>query len=347
LSTSQFSLLVDSSHGTSGSTGTGTNFQSTGSPGSVGQLSGVSSSGEAEEAISGKRKPKWLQDTLKEVETVGNPRNSTRESRPPERFCNYVAMVTDITESEPSSYEEATTQQVWREAMVEEYASIMQNDVWEVVPRPDETLVISSKWLYKIKYVADGSIEKYKARFVAREFSQREGVDYNETFASHVCRLKKVLYGLKQAPRAWYSRIDAYLQHMDFMKRDANPYLYYIVVDGEMLMLILYVDDLFIIVAEKLIEGCKRDLASEFDMKDIRLMHYFLGLEVWQEEGHIFLGQGKYIVDILSRFHMGDCKPMSTPMATKEKELYSSDCGLVDPTLYRRLIGSLMYLVNA
>jgi hypothetical protein len=120
---------------------------------------------------------------LKEAETIGNPRNSTKESRPPERFCSYVAMVTGITESEPSSYEEAATQQVWREAMVEEYESIMQNDVWEVVPRPDGKPVISSKWIYKIKYVADGSIEKYKARFVARGLSQREGVDYSETFA--------------------------------------------------------------------------------------------------------------------------------------------------------------------
>jgi hypothetical protein len=120
---------------------------------------------------------------LKEAEIVGNLRNSTRESKPLEIFCSYVVMVTGIIESEPSSYEEATTQQVWREAMVEEYASIMQNDMWEVVPRPDGKSVISSKWLYKIKYVADGSIEKYKARFVARGFSQREGVDYSETFA--------------------------------------------------------------------------------------------------------------------------------------------------------------------
>eukprot|EP00253_Pinus_taeda_P025973 PITA_25973 len=82
-------------------------------------------------------------------------------------------------------------------------------------------------------------------------------------------------------------------------------------------------------------------------MKDIGLMHYFLGLGVWQEEGHFFLGQGKYIVDILSRFHMEDCRPMSTPMITNSKKLHASDSELVDPTLYRQLIGSLMYLVNA
>ena len=64
-----------------------------------------------------------------------------------------------------------------------EYASIMKNDVWEVVPRPEGKFVVTSRWLYKIKYFADGSIEKYKARFVARGFSQVEGVDYDETFA--------------------------------------------------------------------------------------------------------------------------------------------------------------------
>eukprot|EP00253_Pinus_taeda_P029427 PITA_29427 len=81
-------------------------------------------------------------------------------------------------------------------------------------------------------------------------------------------------------------------------------------------------------------------------MKDIGLMHYFLGLETWQEEGHFFLGQGKYIVDILNRFHMEDCKPMSTPMITNWKKLHASESELVDPTLYKQLISCLMYLVN-
>ena len=68
----------------------------------------------------------------------------------------------------------------------------------------------------------------------------------------------------------------------------------------EPLILVLYVDDLVITGAEGLIEHCKIDLVSEFEMKDIGFMHYFLGLKVWQEKGHFFLGQGKYIVDILA-----------------------------------------------
>ena len=66
--------------------------------------------------------------------------------------------------------------------MAEEYQYIMKNDVWEIVPRHEEKSVVTSRWLYKIKHGADGSIEKYKARFVARGFSEKEGVDYDETF---------------------------------------------------------------------------------------------------------------------------------------------------------------------
>jgi len=76
------------------------------------------------------------------------------------------------------------------------------------------------------------------------------------------------------------------------------------------------------------------------------LMHYFLGMEVWQEEGHIFLGQGKYVADILSRFQIKDCRPMSTPMITNWNKLNASESDLVDPTIYRQMIGSSMYLVN-
>ena len=67
--------------------------------------------------------------------------------------------------------------------MIEEYQSIMKNDVWDVVPRLEGNFVVNSKWIYKIKHAADGSIEKYKARFVAHGFSQKEGIDYEETFA--------------------------------------------------------------------------------------------------------------------------------------------------------------------
>jgi len=118
------------------------------------------------------------------------------ESKPPERFCSYVALATNIVESEPFSYEEAACQQVWREAMVEGYASVMKNDVWEIVLRPKGKSVVTSRWLYKIKQAADGSIEKYKARFVARGFSQVKGDDYE--ISAPVARYSILSYLLQQ-----------------------------------------------------------------------------------------------------------------------------------------------------
>jgi hypothetical protein len=131
-----------------------------------------------------KRRPRWFQETLKEArENVGEPKSQIRESRPPVRLGAYLALVTRIRDTEPQTFAQPVDHQVWREAMVEEYDSIVRNDVWDVVPRPVGKSVVTSRWLYKTKIVADGSIEKHKGRFVARGFSHIRGVDYDETFA--------------------------------------------------------------------------------------------------------------------------------------------------------------------
>ena len=97
-----------------------------------------------------------------------------------------------------------------------------------------------------------------------------------------MCRLKRALYGLKQAPRAWYTRIDNYFTGLGFTKSEADANLYQIVVEGKILIIVLYVDDLILTGDEQLIHSCKEDLAEEFEMKDLGLLHYFLGLEIWQ-----------------------------------------------------------------
>lgn len=97
---------------------------------------------------------------------------------------------------------------------------------------------------------------------------QLEGFETHEK-KSHVCRLKKNLYGLKQTPRAWYDQMDGYLQKMGFVKSDVDPNLYYLVVENEPLILVLYVDDLFLIGSSRLIGDCKKNLAMEFDMKNL------------------------------------------------------------------------------
>ena len=111
-------------------------------------------------------------------------------------------------------------------------------------------------------------------------------------------------------------------------------------------MLLLYVDDLFVIGMDGLITDTKRKLATEFEMKDLGMMHYFLGMEVWQTTNGIFLGQGKYAVEILKRFGMMDCKALTTPMASNLKLLSDASSELVDATMYRQMITSFMYLTN-
>jgi hypothetical protein len=138
---------------------------------------------------------------------------------------------------------------IWRDAMMEEYQSIMKSDVWDIVPRPEGKSVVTSKWIYKIKHTVDGSIEKHKmkifspvARYTSIQMiisitssmgSRLHQMDVEITFLdgdieeevyikqpdafvihekeSHVCRLKMAMYGIKQPPRAWYARIDGHL----------------------------------------------------------------------------------------------------------------------------------------
>ena len=94
-----------------------------------------------------------------------------------------------------------------------------------------------------------------------------------------VCKLKKTLYGLKQAPRAWYEKMDGFLMSLGFNKSVVDPNLYYHIVGDKCLILVLYVDDLFLTGLESLIAECKHALTFEFVM-DLGMMHYFLGLEV-------------------------------------------------------------------
>eukprot|EP00253_Pinus_taeda_P036386 PITA_36386 len=120
-----------------------------------------------------------LRQILRDAEDFfGAPRNEKRERRQSDRYQALVAQV-----GEPSSFQEVVQHQVWIDAMVEGYSSIMVNDVWEVVPRPQDRSVVGSRWIYKVKYAADGSVEKYKATFVAKGYAQKEGIDYEETFA--------------------------------------------------------------------------------------------------------------------------------------------------------------------
>nr|GFC58063.1 integrase, catalytic region, zinc finger, CCHC-type, peptidase aspartic, catalytic [Tanacetum cinerariifolium] len=95
-------------------------------------------------------------------------------------FCYYDAFLTSV---EPKTYKEALTQACWIEAMQEELYEFERLEVWKLVPRPDKVMVITLKWIYKVKLDELGGILKNKARFVSRGYRQEEWIDFEESFA--------------------------------------------------------------------------------------------------------------------------------------------------------------------
>eukprot|EP00253_Pinus_taeda_P027659 PITA_27659 len=163
-----------------------------------------------------------------------------------------------------------------------------------------------------------------------------------------VCKLHKALYGLKQAPRSWYDKIDSFFIEHGFHRSLNDPNLYTKINKQRQIILIsLYVDDMIITGnADSLIKEIKQQMSQEFEMKNLGDLHYCLGLEVWKDSSQTFLTQGKYARNLLERFRMEQCKTAATPLQQNLK--LSSDDGTkqVDATLYRQLVGSLIYLTT-
>ncbi|GKE24782.1 putative ribonuclease H-like domain-containing protein, partial [Tanacetum coccineum] len=188
-------------------------------------------------------------------------------------FCYYDAFLTAV---EPKTYKDALTQSCWIEAMQEELNEFERLEVWELVPRPDKVMVITLKWIYKVKLDELGGILKNKARLVARGYRQKEGIYFEESFAlvarleairiflafaAHMnvvvyqmdiktaflignLREEKALYGLKQAPRAWYNILSSFLISQDFSKGLVDPTLFIREEGKELLLVQIYVDDI-------------------------------------------------------------------------------------------------------
>lgn len=159
--------------------------------------------------------------------------------------------------------------------------------------------------------------------------------------------MHKALYGLKQAPRAWYEKIDRYLLDLGFKRSLSEFTLYIKKVNHSVVVLSLYVDDLLVTGNDvQLIENVKQGLFAGFEMTDLEKMAYFLGLEIKQSPYEIFICQRKYLKEILKKFQMEECRSVSTPMAAKEKLQKSDGTEAVDVSMYRSLIGCLMYLTT-
>nr|GFA41110.1 retrovirus-related Pol polyprotein from transposon TNT 1-94 [Tanacetum cinerariifolium] len=311
-------------------------------------------------------------------------------------FCYYDAFLTSV---EPKTYKEALTQSCWIKAMQEELNEFERLEVWELVPRPDQVIVITLKWIYKVKLNELGGISKNKARLVARGYRQEEGIDIEESFApvarleaiwiflayaahknmvvyqmdvktaflngnlrekvyvsqsdgfedpdnpNHVYKLKKALYGLKQAPGAWYDMLSSFLLSQDFSKGSVDPTLFIRKNGNDLLLVQIYIDD--IIFAASTLELCDlfaNLMCSKFKMSMMGKISFFLGLQISQSPRGIFINQSKYALESLKKYGFESCDPVDTPMVEKSKLDEDREEKVVNPSHYRGMIGTLLYL---
>nr|GEV22553.1 retrovirus-related Pol polyprotein from transposon TNT 1-94 [Tanacetum cinerariifolium] len=214
---------------------------------------------------------------------------------------------------EPKTYKDALTQACWIKAMQEEVNEYESLEVWELIPRPDKVMVITLKWIYKVKLDKLGGILKNKARLVARGYHQEKGIDFEESFTpptrrfvdkdnpNNVYKLKKALYRLKQAPHAWYDLLSKFLLSQAFSKGTVDATLF-----------------------------------IRRQGKDILLIS--------QSPRGIFLNQSKYALESLKKYGMESSDPVDTLIVEKSKLDEDPQGKVVEPTHYHGMVGTLMYL---
>ncbi|KAD4981808.1 hypothetical protein E3N88_18479 [Mikania micrantha] len=160
-----------------------------------------------------------------------------------------------------------------------------------------------------------------------------------------VYKLDKALYGLHQAPRAWYETLSTHLLNNGFRRGVIDCTLFIREKDSDLLLVQVYVDDIiFGSTNDDLCKEFENVMKEKFEMSSMGEMKFFLGLQVDQSKAGIFIHQTKYVGDILSRFSMSDAKPAGTPLAVNHGITPDEKGELIDATLYRGMIGSLMYL---
>ncbi|KAK4404457.1 Retrovirus-related Pol polyprotein from transposon RE1 [Sesamum angolense] len=189
---------------------------------------------------------------------------------------------------------------------------------------------------------SDGTTDRYKARLVARGFSQNYGLDYKEMFSPnaflygeldpevfmeqpkgymskeyphHVCRLKKAIYGLKQTPRAWYGKVAQYFMFCGFKVSNADSSLFINIESDMNLLVLLYVDDMIITGNDEAeISTLKNNLSVRFEIKNLGEVSCFLGPKAERSDAGYFVSKRSYAKDLLWLFGMGESKEKATPM---------------------------------
>lgn len=333
-------------------------------------------------------------------------RRSTRQRVSPVEWWRASANMVELQDSsEPKTFQEAVSgpdQTHWKAAIAAELRSMDDREVFLQSRLPVGQRAIDTKWVFKIKRNADGSIAKYKARLVARGFKQKYGIDYTETFApvfkfgtlrmviaiatllgwpvelldvvtaflyglmkelvfiripegmgtdgSFDClQLLKSIYGLKQASRVWNETFDEFVRSIGFEVSKFDPCLYIKSVDGDCILLLVYVDDVLVTGSSMdLITSVKNQLKERFEMTDSGPCKFVLGIEIVKSsDGSVTLCQRRYVDDILKRFGMNDCKPVASPVDISVKLVGNSENGTAINAPYREAVGALMHLMCA
>ncbi|GKE40017.1 retrovirus-related pol polyprotein from transposon TNT 1-94 [Tanacetum coccineum] len=230
--------------------------------------------------------------------------------------------------------------------MQDEIHEFDQLQVWELVPRPYCVMIIALKWIYKVKLNEYDDVLKNKARLVAKGYQQEEGIDFEESFAL-VARIEAIrifianassknmtiyqmdvktafLNGeLKEevyAPRAWYDTLSHFLLDNKFSMGAVDPTLFTHKTGKHILLVQIYVDD--IIFASIDLKACdifSNEMSSKFQMSMMGQISFFLGLQVSQNPGGIFINQSKFALEILKKFGMDSYDPVDTPMVDRIK----------------------------
>uniref|UniRef100_A0AAV1VAR2 Reverse transcriptase Ty1/copia-type domain-containing protein n=1 Tax=Peronospora matthiolae TaxID=2874970 RepID=A0AAV1VAR2_9STRA len=176
------------------------------------------------------------------------------------------------------------------------------------------------------------------------------------TQPDYVCKLKRSLYGLKQSPRMWNQTIDGFMIKMGFKKCESDHCIYIKRDDQDMILVVLYVDDLILASSKnELLKSTKMALSKRFEMTDLGELDYFLGMEIKNDRktGMVTVQQTKFLKSVLTKFGMDNSKPVKTPQdpgLKLTKNMCEQECKHEDTMCnvpYRSAVGGIMYLMVA
>ncbi|KAJ9547221.1 hypothetical protein OSB04_019764 [Centaurea solstitialis] len=270
-------------------------------------------------------------------QVLGNPSSGVKTRCQSGNVCLYVNF---ISENEPKEIDDALHDPAWVSAMQEELAEFIRNNVWLLVPRPRKRTIIGSKWIFRNKLDEIGTIIRNKARLVAQGYRQKEGIDYDETFAP-MARLEAIRLFLAFAAHMNFNVFQMDIKNA-FLNGKLNEEVYVAQPPG-------FVDPKFpdhVYKLNKALYGLKQAPRAWYDTLSTYLLSkgFVRGLQIKQSEKGIFINQGKYVLNMLKKFDLTSCTPMKTPMAPPLLLDKDSKGKPVDVTLYRGMIGSLLYL---